>query len=107
LPPKKRGKIKGREAFIRFESPPGKQTQIDWGHFGSLTYGSARRKLYAVSVVECCSRMLYVEFTHSQKQESLHQALLNAFEFFGGTPEEILVDNMLALCLNGSADYPF
>jgi transposase len=63
---KRRGKIKNREAFIRFESPPGKQMQIDWGHFGSLTYGSIRRKLYAMAVVECHSRMLYVEFTHSQ-----------------------------------------
>ncbi len=25
-----------RQAFIRFESAPGKQMQIDWGHFGSL-----------------------------------------------------------------------
>jgi len=39
--------------------------------------------------------MSYVEFTHSQKQEALHQSLLNAFRFFGGTPEEIVVDNML------------
>ncbi len=92
---KKRGKINNREAFIRFESPPGKQMQIDWGHFGSLTYGSTRRKLYAMAVVECHSRMLYVEFTHSQNQEFLHQALLNSFEFFGGTPDEIVVDNML------------
>lgn len=92
---KKRGKINNREAFIRFESSPGKQMQIDWGHFGSLTYGNTRRKLYAMAVVECYSRMLYVEFTHSQKQESLHQALLNSFEFFGGTPDEIVVDNML------------
>ncbi len=92
---KKRGKINNREPFIRFESPPGKQMQIDWGHFGSLTYGNTRRKLYAMAVVECYSRMLYVEFTHSQKQESLHQALLNSFEFFGGTPDEIVVDNML------------
>jgi transposase len=92
---KKRGKINNRKSFIRFESPPGKQMQIDWGHFGSLTYGNTRRKLYAMAVVECYSRMLYVEFTHSQKQESLHQVLLNAFEFFGGTPDEIVVDNML------------
>jgi len=26
-----------RIPFIRFESPPGKQMQIDWGHFGSLS----------------------------------------------------------------------
>lgn len=84
-----------RQAYIRFESSPGEQIQIDWGHFGSLIYGDTGRKLYGLSVVECYSRMLYVEFTHSQKQEALHQALLNAFSFFGGTPKEIVVDNML------------
>ena len=38
--------------------------------------------------------MLYVQFTHSQRQEVLHQGLLNAW-FFGASPEEIVVDNML------------
>ena len=90
-----RGKIKHREPFIRFESPPGKQIQVDWGHFGSLRYGDTGRKLYALAVIESYSRMIYVEFTHSQKQEALHQCLLNAFKYFGGTPEEIVVDNML------------
>jgi len=88
------GRVKW-EAFIRFESAAGKQLQIDWGHFGSLTYGTARRKLYALAVIEAYSRMLYVEFTHSQKQEALHQGLLNAFRFFNGTTEEVVVDNML------------
>jgi hypothetical protein len=69
--------------------------QIDWGHFGSLTYGTAVRKLYALAVTEAYSRMFYVEFTHSQKQEALHRGLINAFAFFNGTPEEIVVDNML------------
>lgn len=92
---KVRGQKKYRQAFIRFESPPGKQMQIDWGHFGSLPYEDTMRKLYALAVIECYSRMLYVEFTHSQKQEALHQALLNAFVYFGGSPKEIVVDNML------------
>jgi transposase len=92
---KLRGQKKYRQAFIRFESPPGQQMQIDWGHFGSLPYGDTLRKLYALAVIECYSRMLYVEFTHSQKQEALHQALLNAFVYFGGSPKEIVVDNML------------
>jgi len=91
-----RGQIKYREPFIRFESPPGKQMQIDWGHFGSLSYEGTRRKLYALAVVESYSRNCYVEFTHSQKQEALHQGLLNAFKFFGGTPDEMVVDNMLS-----------
>lgn len=84
-----------KEAFIRFESRPGQQIQIDWGHFGSLTYGKSSRKLYALAVIESHSRMLYVIFTHSQKQETLHQSLVEAFSYFGGTPKEIVVDNML------------
>ena len=90
-----RGKSKNREPYIRFESGPGEQMQIDWGHFGSLVYGEEKRKLYALAVIESYSRKLYVEFTHSQKQESLHQGLLNAFIYFGGTPKSVLVDNML------------
>ncbi len=62
-----------REPFIRFETGPGRQIQIDWGHFGNLPYGSTRRKLYALVVLEGHSRMLYVHFSHSQQQSSLHQ----------------------------------
>jgi transposase len=90
-----RGQQTLRTPFIRFESSPGQQMQIDWGHFGSLRYGETSRKLYALAVIECYSRMAYVEFTHSQNQQALHQALLNAFSFLGGSPEEIVVDNML------------
>jgi len=95
LQKKREEKAKNREAFLRFESAPGRQMQIDWGHFGSLTYGKSVRKLYALAVIESYSRMLYVEFTHSQRQEVLHQGLLNAFRFFNGAPEELLFDNML------------
>jgi transposase len=92
---KKRGTIKSRQPFIRFESLPGKQMQIDWGHFGSLNYGDSNRKLYGLAVVEAYSRMLYVHFTHSQNQSALHQGLLKAFHYFGGSPTEVVVDNML------------
>ncbi len=37
---------------------------------------------------------LRLEFTHSQRQETLHRTLLNAFRFFGGTPRELVFDNM-------------
>jgi len=90
-----RGQQTLRTPFIRFESKPGQQMQIDWGHFGSLRYGDTSRKLYALAVIECYSRMAYVEFTHSQNQQALHQALLNAFIYFGGASQEIVVDNML------------
>jgi len=91
---KLRGKRKQPVAYTRFESPPGKQMQVDWGHFGSLDYDGTRRKLYALVVIESFSRMLYVRFTHSQKQPVLHGCLLDAFNWFGGSPAELVVDNM-------------
>jgi len=90
-----RGQIKPKEAFIRFEAKPGQEIQIDWGHFGIIVYGNTKRKLYALAVIESYSRMLYVEFTHSQKQEVLHSCLLNAFKYLDGTPKTVLVDNMV------------
>ncbi len=91
----KRGQTKNKKAFIRFESKPGEQIQIDWGHFGAIPYGDTNRKVYALVVVESYSRMLYVEFTHSQNQQALHGCLVNAFRTLGGTPKTIVVDNML------------
>jgi len=90
-----RGRQHRPEPFTRFESEPGQQMQVDWGHFGSLSYKKYSRKLYCLAVIEAHSRMLYVHFTHSQKQEALHQGLLAAFIYFGGCPRELVVDNML------------
>jgi transposase len=90
-----RGRVKKKEVFIRFESKPGEQVQIDWGHFGNMSYGNSGRRLYALVVLEGYSRMLYVFFSHSQQQECLHQGLLQAFSYFNGVPREIVVDNML------------
>jgi transposase len=88
-----------KRPFSRFESDPGVQCQIDWGHVGSMAYGSTARKLYCLAVIECQSRLLYLEFTHSQRQDTLHRCLLNALHFFQGTPKELVHDNMLTAVL--------
>lgn len=90
-----RGQLKHKQAYIRFESKPGEQIQIDWAHFGSIPYGDTNRKVYALVAVEAYSRMLYVEFTHSMNQQTLHRCLLNAFRYLGGTVKTVLVDNMV------------
>lgn len=86
---------KQRRAFIRFETAPGEQCQVDWGHFGTIEYGTTARKLYCLAVTEGHSRMLYLEFSHSQSQQALHRGPWNAFTYFGGTPRELVHDNML------------
>ena len=94
-----RGSYTPTRPFIRFESLPGQQLQVDWGHFGSLTYGNTTRKLYCLAVIETHSRMLYLEFTHSQRQETLHRCLVNSFRFFRGTTTELVHDNMATAVL--------
>jgi transposase len=89
-----RGPRKKPLACIRFESPPGQQCQCDWGHFGTLSYGNTKRKLNCMAVIECQSRLLYVEFTHSLGMMAFMRTLLNAFIFFGGTPKELVHDNL-------------
>jgi hypothetical protein len=62
-----------KRAYVRMEPGPGERFEIDWGHFGALLYQGYARKLYAFCLVECHSRKLFVEFTHSQGQD-FHEA---------------------------------
>ena len=39
------------EAYLRLRSLPGEQAQVDWGHFGHLQIGRARRPLMAFVMV--------------------------------------------------------
>jgi len=82
-------------AYVRIESSPGDCFQIDWGHFGAIDYQGDRRKLYAFCCIECHSRRLYVEFTHSQCFETFVRCHIHAFQFMGGRARECLYDNLV------------
>ncbi len=82
-------------AYVRVESSPGDCCQIDWGHFGVIDYQGDKRKLYAFCCIECHSRRLYVEFTHSQCFETFVRCHIHAFQFMGGRPRECLYDNLV------------
>ena len=81
-------------AFVRMEPIAGERCEVDWGHFGALDYAGDKRKLYAFALVECHSRMSYLEFTHSQSFETFARCHIHAFQFLGGTSREIWYDNL-------------
>jgi len=83
-----------RRAYVRVESQPGDRFEIDWGHFGALDYAGDQRKLYAFSLVECHSRMMYVEFTHSQCFETFVRCHVHAFQALGGIARHLVYDNL-------------
>lgn len=82
-------------AYLRMEAAPGQRLEIDWGHFGALDYEGDRRKLYAFLLIECHSRMLYAEFTHSQCFETFVRCHIHAFRSLGGVARECWYDNLL------------
>ena len=89
----------GEVATVRFETPPGRQAQADWGSFGVIEFEGRRHRLSCFVCTLGYSRVLYGEFTVSQKLPTLEQCLLNGFTYVGGVPEEVLFDNMKAVVL--------
>lgn len=82
-------------ATVRFESKPGEQAQVDWGHCGRFPDATGKQvPVYVFVMVLSYSRMLYIEFTHSMKVPWLIGCHQRAFAAFGGVPQRILYDNM-------------
>jgi len=81
------------EAFLTLHFAPGQCAQVDWGSWGSIRVGNTRRRLSFFALVLCHSRQLYVEFTLGQSQEQWLACHEHAFEYLGGVPAEIMVDN--------------
>ena len=81
-------------AVRRFETPPGKQAQVDWGHLGSLTHEGANRQMWGFTMTLGYSRRMMAEAATDQKLGTLLRMHEAAFEELGGVPEEILYDRM-------------
>jgi transposase len=91
---KARPQARPPRAFVRIEPAPGERFEVDWGHFGVLDYSGDKRKLYAFAMVEAHSRMLFLEFTHSQSFETFARCHIHALSAMGGVAREIAYDNL-------------
>ncbi len=77
-------------AVRRFETPPGRQAQVDWGHLGTLE----ERKLWGFTFTLGYSRMMMSAAALNQKLGTLLRMHEEAFHQLGGVPQEILYDRM-------------
>ena len=87
-----RGSRASRKAFIRFETPPGLEAQMDWSPY-TLTIDGRRTKIHLFSMILASSRFQYMEVFDKERQDTLFQGHLEAFEVFEGVPAVILYDN--------------
>lgn len=93
------------EAYLRLRTLPGAEVQCDWGHFGTLTIGRAKRKLMGFVMVLSYSRMIFLRYFLDAKMANFLRAHHEAFVVFGGVPRVILYDNLKSAVLQreGSA----
>jgi len=83
-------------ATVRFETPPGRQLQIDFGE-RLVEIGGIKIKAFVFVATLGHSRRCHVRAFRHERQESWFSGLESAFTTFGGVPEEVLMDNPRAL----------
>jgi len=93
-----------QQATVRFETLPGEQAQVDWGHFGFIQHHGRRRKLYGFVMTLGWSRASYLEFTISADAAWWLRCHVHAFHYFGGVPQVVLHDNLKTAVLDRDAD---
>ena len=68
--------------------------QVDWGHFGHLQIGRARRPLMAFVMVLSHSRQIFLRFFLDARMESFLRGHVGAFTAWGGVPRVLLYDTL-------------
>lgn len=90
----KRRPLREREAFLKLSMLPGEQGQVDWGHFGDAGEAYDGKKLYAFVMTLSYSRRIFLRYFLGMKMREFQQGFVEAFDFFGGVPRKILIDNL-------------
>jgi transposase len=88
-------------ATVRFETPPGRQLQSDWATHRTVIAGEAITVHLTVNTLSY-SRRFHFWATDTEDAEHTYEGLVRAFEWFGGAPGEVLVDNQKCAVLQHS-----
>ena len=96
------------EGFCRIEVAPGTEAQVDFGYVGMLydPLKKKERRGWVFMMTLSYSRHMFVEIVFDQSSTTwlcLHQ---DAFEFFGGVPKTIVLDNLKAAIVKASVHDP-
>lgn len=87
-------KIK-QNSCIRLHSNPGEEAQVDFGDVGRQYDPLGKlRKAYVFNMRLSCSRLDYYAIVFDQKISTWIQCHIKAFNFLGGVPKVIKLDNL-------------
>ena len=82
----------------RFETPLGREMQIDWSPY-RIQIGGVTKVVHAFGCLLAASRKLWVHFYRDERQSTLLEALATAFEYFLGCALRVVLDNMTTAVL--------
>lgn len=80
---------------VRLETPAGRQAQVDFGKV-RVRIGESLTWLWVFIMTLSYSRHRFVRFVSRQDLSSWLDCHVRAFDFFGGVPETVLLDNLKA-----------
>ena len=89
--------VKGQrstQAYVRFETEPGRQAQMDWADFKIIGPGGLNQFVYLFILILGFSRAMFAWFVERCSLEAFMDSHIQAFRYLGGVPAEILYDNM-------------
>jgi len=95
------------DATIRIERQPGEEVQVDFGYAGLMFDAAGQvRRAWAFVMTLAYSRHQYVEFVFDQSVETWLLCHQHAFEYFGGVPRKVVLDNLKAGIVQACFDEP-
>lgn len=94
---------KKEEIFVRVHTPPGREAQVDFGYAGKTKDDEGKtRKTWVFNMRLGYSRADYFQKVYDQRVETFITCHINAFDFFGGVPETVKIDNLKAAILEAN-----
>lgn len=93
--------LRSSRRTVRFETEPGDQLQHDWGCLWT-ELGGVRQKLHFAVNTLGYSRRFHFWAGACEDAEHTYESLIRSFEYFGGVPAEVLVDNQKACVISHS-----
>ena len=90
--------LRPSRATVRFETDPGRQLQSDWSEIIPEVAGQPTKVYFIVNHLGY-SRRFHVWCAPRQDAEHTYEGLIRSLEYFGGVPQEVLVDNQKAAVL--------
>ena len=88
--------FKTPEVYIPLISKSGEEAQVDFGYLGKFFKGDKMVKVWCFSIVLSYSRYSYHKIVTNQSVSTFINCHIEAFEYFGGVPYTVKIDNLKA-----------